>query len=208
MKGKNLIISIALLLLLSGNLFQYVISKKQNKQLINAIEKMKQDSEQKISTCEFNSYELKNDIQTCLQNDGLRIDPETKVYDMETHEADKLKNLLTHKTLLIRISQANCQVCIDALLSLFNKVKSGHILLLADYTNSRFLKKIKENHQITYPCYKIEKPFAIPVEDLCVPYLFIMDEKMEVNCLYIPHKEMPEEIEKCLEIINKRISSL
>ena len=129
MKGKNLIISIALLLLLSGNLFQYVISKKQNKQLINAIEKMKQDSKQEINTCEFNSYELKNDIQTYLQNDGLRIDPETKVYDMETHEAAKLRNLLSHKTLLIRISQANCQVCIDALLSLLNKVKSGHLLL-------------------------------------------------------------------------------
>ena len=186
----------------------YCFDRRLRSLIFNAIEKIKQDSEQEINTCEFNSYELKNDIQTCLQNDGLRIDPGTKVYDMETHEAVKLKNLLTHKTLLIRISQANCQVCIDALLSLFNKVKSGHILLLADYTNSRFLKKIKENHQITYPCYKIEKPFAIPVEDLCVPYLFIMDEKMEVNCLYIPHKEMPEEIEKCLEIINKRISSL
>lgn len=205
MRGQNIIVSIVLLLLLSGNLFQYIISQKQNKQLISAIEKIKQDSEQKINTCEFNSFELKNDIQTYLQNDGLKIDPETKVYDMETHEAVRLKNLLSHKNLLIRISQANCQVCIDAILSLLDKVKSEHILLLADYTNNRFLKKIRENHNITYPCYKITKPFLIPVEDLCVPYLFITDKDMEVECLYIPHKEMPEEIEKCLKIITKRL---
>lgn len=202
---KNIIIGV-ILFLLFGNLFQYYISQTQNKRFINVITEVKQATEQKNNRCQFDLFELKNDIQSYLRNDGLELFSNITVYDLETNEAIRLQDLLSHKTLLVRISQANCMACLDAILPLLDKVNKEQVILLADYTNKHFLKKIKENHQIKYSCYRIKSILPIPVEELDVPYMFIADRNMQIECLYVPHKEMLDEVEMCIDILKNRLS--
>lgn len=204
-KRKILIVSLISFLLL-GNLFQYYVSQTQSKRFVSAINEIKQKADQESGRHQFDSFELKNDIQSYLRSDGLRLPSSTMVYDADTDTAIPLQGLLSRKTLLVRISQANCMVCLDVILPLLNKIGNQSIILLADYTNKRFLKKIKENHHITYPCYRIKKLFPIPMEELSVPYLFITDKDMQIECLYVPHKEMLDEVEKCFEIMTDRLS--
>lgn len=141
-----------------------------------------------------------------MQNDGLSLLPGTTIYDSETDMPIRLQDFLTCKPLIVRISQANCMACLDAILPLLDKLSHRPIILLADFSNKRFLKKIKENHNINYPCYRIKTVFPIPIEELSVPYMFITDKDLQIECLYIPHKEMLDEAKKSLEIITNRLS--
>lgn len=78
-------------------------------------------------------------------------------------------------------------------------------MLLADYTNERFLKKVIENHRLVFPCYRIKQLPDLPIERLGAPYLFLMDKDRKMHCVYIPHKEMLEEVEKSLKELGRRL---
>lgn len=203
---RNALFIVLIIFLALGNFFQYYLSKRQNIRLTEAIRVMEQKIGRDEGSKDFENFELKNDIQAYLQNDGLTFPTNLPVYEPGSKTPDKLKHLLQKKTLVIRISQANCLTCIDAILPLVNQMKSGHVLLLADYTNERFLKKVIENHQLTFPCYRIKQLPDLPIERLGIPYMFLIGKDQKMYSLYIPHKEMLNEVEKSLKELENRLS--
>lgn len=205
MMKKKLFIITLIAFLASGNFFQYYLSKKQSTRFAEAIHAMERKIGQDEASKDFENFELKNDIQTCLQNDGLEFPTDISVYAPGSKTPVRLSRLIREKTLVVRISQSNCLTCIDAILPLVNQVKSKHILLLADYTNERFLKKVIENHRLAFPCYRIKQLPDLPIERLGAPYLFLMDKDRKMHCVYIPHKEMLEEVEKSLKELGRRL---
>ena len=68
--------------------------------------------------------------------------------------------------------------------------KSGiqQIVILGDYTNKRFFRKMKELHEVDFRCFKTEASFHLPIDDLNIPYLFVTDKNLLVSNLFIPHK--------------------
>lgn len=180
---KNLFIIALIAFLASGNFFQYYLSKKQNARFAEAIHAMERKTGRDEAGKDFENFELKNDIQTCLQNDGLEFPTDISVYAPGSKTPVRLSELLREKTLVVR----------------------KHILLLADYTNERFLKKVIENHRLVFPCYRIKQLPDLPIERLGAPYLFLMDKDRKMHCVYIPHKEMLEEVEKSLKELGRRL---
>ena len=202
--GKTLVIALVIFLFL-GNFFQYYLSNKQNDKCMEIIQSMKQEAEKSAANRDFENFEMKNDIRTFLQNDGLKFPVDILVDELGGKTSIPLRQLLHRETLVVRISQANCMTCLDAILPLLSHLKKENILLLADYTNARFLKKMVENHHLSFPCYRIKRLPDLPIEKLGVPYLFLLDKDGEMHSLYIPHKEMLDEVEQCLEIMVSRL---
>lgn len=63
----------------------------------------------------------------CMQNEGLRIGEKLMVPD-EKQEAALLQQVFQKKTLVVRISQANCQVCVEAVMPLLKNPEYNRLL--------------------------------------------------------------------------------
>lgn len=109
-------------------------------------------------------------------------------------------------TLVLRYSYLNCRSCVDnaiaRLLEFTNQNDDIDVLLLGSYQNNKDLKIFKQINKNVANVYMI-KHLEVPIEDENIPYLFILDEDMQILDLFIPRKEIPELTREYLEKIKK-----
>lgn len=201
---KQLIIFILLVAVLISWIYHYRVIEKQQDGHAREIETLEKEYFEKTEKTDFALFTLKEDMRVCMQNEGLRIDEKVTVSD-EKQKTVLLQQVFPKKTLVVRISQANCQVCIEAVMPLLKESGIQQIVILGDYTNKRFLRKMKELHEIDFRCFKTGESFHLPIDDLNIPYLFVTDKSLLVSNLFIPHKEMLEQTELYLSIIPERL---
>lgn len=59
---------------------------------------------------------------------------------------------------------------------------------MASYTNERDLYSFKKSNKLDINIYNVNY-LGIPIEDMNVPYLFVLTENRIINSLFIPIKE-------------------
>lgn len=201
---KQFIIFILLVAVLISWIYHYKVVEKQHVDYSREMETLEKKYYEKTEKNDFALFTLKEDMRVCMQNEGLRIGEKLMVSD-EKQEAVLLQQVFQKNTLVVRISQANCQVCVEAVMPLLKKSGIQQIVILGDYTNKRFFRKMKELHEVDFRCFKTEESFHLPIDDLNIPYLFATDKNLLVSNLFIPHKEMLEQTELYLSIISERL---
>lgn len=199
---KNKIIVLFILVCLLGA-YQYNLQMKKQYKLQEMIEELKEyyHSEKEIN--DFVLSTLKEDIKLCFQNEGLILNSQTPLIE-DGKGTHMMVDIIKNKTLVIRFSQLNCQACIEAIKPLLKGLKTKQVVVFADYTNKRFLKEFKKGLNESWRLFNV-KLLNIPMDDLNIPYFFVLDEEMRLSHVFIPHKEMLSHVEEYLEIIEQHL---
>lgn len=201
---KSRMIALLILICLLGT-YQYYAQMQKQCELQKTINELQESYHSESNNKDFTLSVLKEDMKICLQNEGLVLDPNIPINENGDVE-HALSDIVKDKTLIIRLSQFNCQVCIETIKPMLEKINVKNVVFLVTYTNKRFLKELKKGiDQENWRFFKVNS-LNIPIESLNVPYFFVLDEKLSLNYVFIPHKEMLEMIEKYLEIVELHLS--
>lgn len=113
-----------------------------------------------------------------------------------------LKNLET-PTLIIKYSELNCQICVDSILKITNKLKEKNFpyFYVADYKYKRDLILFKRVNKIAESIYStnIKSHF----DTLNIPYVYIIDKDLVQKSVFIPKKD---DIKKFQKYLNEVLS--
>ncbi len=155
---------------------------------------------------------LENCFVYGLTNDNIILSEDLKVTDKEK-QARLLKDIVNDDTkLIVRISESHCEDCIRffivKLLRLAQQKKwnENQVIVLASYQDQRSLTIFADRLGISFPLYQIED-MPLPVEDIHVPYCFILERNLQVKHLFVPDKYDGRISNTYLEFIDKRYFS-
>lgn len=155
---------------------------------------------------------LENCFVYGLTNDNIILSEDLKVTDKEK-QARLLKDIVNDDTkLIVRISESHCEDCIRffivKLLRLAQQKKwnENQVIVLASYQDQRSLTIFADRLGIRFPLYQIED-MPLPVEDIHVPYCFILERNLQVKHLFVPDKYDGRISNTYLEFIDKRYFS-
>lgn len=155
---------------------------------------------------------LENCFVYGLTNDNIILSEDLKVTDKEK-QARLLKDIVNDDTkLIVRISESHCEDCIRffivKLLRLAQQKKwnENQVIVLASYQDQRSLTIFADRLGISFPLYQIED-MPLPVEDIHVPYCFILERNLQVKHLFVPDKYDGRISNTYLDFIDKRYFS-
>ena len=155
---------------------------------------------------------LENCFVYGLTNDNIILSEDLKVTDKEK-QARLLKDIVNDDTkLIVRISESHCEDCIRffivKLLRLAQQKKwnENQVIVLASYQDQRSLTIFADRLGIRFPLYQIED-MPLPVEDIHVPYCFILERNLQVKHLFVPDKYDGRISNTYLDFIDKRYFS-
>lgn len=201
---KNIVIVFAILCCIGTTYFCLAQIKKQQK-LIKVLADFQYEYSEKQDSKDFKLATLKEDMITCYTNEGEMLNDSIVLFEDGTEKVF-LFNVIDNKTLIIRLSQLNCQVCVVAFMPLLHKLSHKKIFFLIDYTNKRYFDEFKKTCNANHRFFKIES-LPTSLDTLNIPYFFLLDKNLKMDCVFVPHKEMIEQTEKYLEIVNNKIAN-
>jgi len=165
--------------------------------------------EQKLESSKSNINSLLGDDYIRFQNYNLPIDKQLNIYSEQdtisfADLVEKYKELL-----IFRYSEVNCMACVEKeIVNLRDFIDRNDIKLvvIASYTNDRDLFLFKRVNKIPkYIIYNIkEGALNLPVENINLPYYFILDSNYKANNLFVPDKNFPERSLKYLNSVVKK----
>lgn len=89
---------------------------------------------------------------------------------------------------------------------LSDEVGKEKIIILASYTENRFLKFFKKEKKIQNRFFNLsEKRLGIELDAKDLPYLFIMNNDKIINLAFVPQKAIPLSTERYFELIKSRL---
>lgn len=145
---------------------------------------------------------LREDIIS-IQQGACVLSPQQTLYE-ESGNSTKLSNITKMKTkyLVLRYSSLSCTPCVDNAIAAIKKFSKENpdinILLLATYQFQKDLKVFKKMNKLFTQVYNV-RSLNLPIENRQIPYLFVLDEELQVLNTFIPRKEIPELTEQYLE---------
>ena len=116
-----------------------------------------------------------------------------------------LKTLVNNKTKLIfRYSHLDCEICVDSVLSLVQRItkKNENLLIITDsYSDRDFLIKT-QNKKHPYPVYTISgSNLGLSIENKNLPFLFVITRDFRASKIFIPIKEIPYQTKEYLSYV-------
>ena len=139
----------------------------------------------------------------------------SEVADCVLSDADGNQYMLselvdTKPKLIIRISSLHCSSCVAHLLDELKKkidlILEGRVLMIGAFENKRVFQAFKKTNGINVPFYYVnvynEQENALGKENL--PCLYLLDERMKIENLFIPIKELPDYTGKYFDIMTSR----
>lgn len=172
------------------NIYQYWYRTQYERSFLDYLKNVDYKYNKQISNWESAYYMLKEDIILNFQNNGLQLCPDEIVFEDGLDE-HKLKDVILNKSLVVRLSQLHCGTCVNTLMSLLQRSNMKEVIFLIDYEDRRFLEDLKL-YKITGHYLKTKFLNNVPIENMNIPYLFVSDENLVVNKIYIPHDSMTE----------------
>ena len=145
----------------------------------------------------------KNCFQTALKHYGCHIKNDSVLDRKKNHVC--LENQIEQGTLVVRISEFHCNACIEFLLVKLKrflnagKIDSKQMLILAHYGNPKLLTMLINKFDIQKIPVFLKRALAIPLEKHNMPYCFVLDKKMDIDCAFIPDKSVPYTIDRYLK---------
>lgn len=200
---NSLAIIIGLVLLCTVGTTLYIAQRKQQDKLQTVLSDLKYEYERKEGGKDFALATLKEDMRLCYRNEGVTFSPDLQLYE-NGKTVQKLSSILQEKTLVIRVSQLHCQACLSVIIPMLEKLENKNVMYWMDYTNKRYMEEFKKNCNVQHRFFKISS-LPLSIEELNVPFMFLLDKDMKTDCVFIPHKELPKQIKEYLEIVKDRI---
>lgn len=185
-------------------MFLYYVQHGKQQKLLKVLTDLQYDYEQKEGSEAFMLSILKEDMRTCYMSDGETVDGSSLLLD-EHKEKVFLSDIIKGKTLVMRLSQQNCQACIMAMMPIVQKLDQERVVFLVDYTNRRYFEEFKKTCNASHRVFKTES-LSIPLDSLNIPYFFLLDKDLKMDYTFIPHKEMIDQTGKYLEIVKRKIT--
>ena len=209
-KWLSFLVIFMLLFLNTSLLFRISTLNKSHKEIQHSIkdfeintrvyENIKMDAFQlNFETSHFNG-------NLCIDNVTIQdsLKKEIKIEELFGENRDRM--------IICRFSELHCQECviysIVKLIEFSEKITKDNILFLGAYDDNRsfniFRKQLGIHFMKAYNVLQLD----IPIEDLGVPYFFILDRSLKVSNVFVPEKLTPELTNQYLEIINERYFKL
>ena len=130
-------------------------------------------------------------------SENLKINKEIIVTDSSGKTFPLKKVFQGNKKLVFRFKEVDCDECVEAelpfLKNIAKSIGSKNIILLASMSGINDLKIFNQTHHLNYPIYDIssELLFNNEIERLSSPYLFLTDETLNTEMIFLPEKTLP-----------------
>lgn len=126
-----------------------------------------------------------------FQNIGCMIDREMSVMDT-TNDVFKLHDVIKGNTLICRISDQYCTLCVEHNVSVLTDNKSdfdaSKVLILSNSSNSRVFKlQIREYGLEKYNVFHCTD-LGLHIDNIMFPYYMVVDSSLTVRAVYAPSK--------------------
>lgn len=126
---------------------------------------------------------------------GKGVDMNQTVTDMD-NKSVKLSEVIRSPRLILRFSELNCDACIDAQIRNLNRISDSigvsQVALFVTYRDSKYIKRFMETHQLKHAVFRLNDELAATLENIEMPYYFVLSPaEGRVQCMFIPHKEIP-----------------
>lgn len=124
----------------------------------------------------------------------------------------KLSDLIANKSVLIyHYSELHCSSCYESFLRfLGNNVHDNNlpIIILGSYLSFRHFSVYIKRNVYMLPIYRVEhNPFQWELDNMNVPYCFVLNPDMTSSYFYIPRDEFPETNKLYLERVRTLLST-
>lgn len=107
-------------------------------------------------------------------------------------------------------SEVNCNSCVESNISFLNDLGDSigrqNIIFLTSYRHKRDLVVFKRINQIKFPVYNVGST-GLAMEELNEPFLFIINEHLKAECVFVPIKEDSLHLKRYLNLIKQKYFS-
>lgn len=136
-----------------------------------------------------------NQMKSNMIDESIRLP--NKYVVSEQGDSVMLGELLdSKKKLILRISEFQCNSCIDSTLLLLNKYSSvlqNKAIVIASIIGTRNRIVFKRVHNLNFPFYYIdEKSLQLNAEKGITPYFFMLDSSLTSDLVFVPDKTKTE----------------
>lgn len=164
-----------------------------------------------IDLYKSNLFEQFNSESKLLDLDQVVTNPQREEFTLRTLIGDS-------KKLVLKISDAHCNVCIDQELRLIKianrEAMEENIIIIAQFERFEKFYAFAKAKSLTSNVYFIGKNFEnIPIDDAGTPYAFLVKNDGLLDSVFAPSKDLPENSQHYYyfifsEYFNKRIEAL
>lgn len=142
--------------------------------------------------------------------EGQKLTDSLAIYSLEGERMLLSQLLNENYFLFFRYNENSCGSCVDFIIPyiqrLSDEVGKEKIIILASYTENRFLKFFKKEKKIQNRFFNLsEKRLGIELDAKDLPYLFIMNNDKIINLAFVPQKAIPLSTERYFELIKSRL---
>jgi len=139
-------------------------------------------------------YLYLNKISFKYLNTKLPVMGSVHLNGIEEISPEEFTNIKTG-TIIFHFSEKNCDECVLKELKKIkkfivdNKRLSQHIMILSNYSNSRYLLSFKIANKLDLKIYNTSQQF---LSEINLPFYFYLDESLTFKDIYFPIKDMPD----------------
>ena len=195
-KYKKLLFTLGGIIILMMVCYNLHISVQQ----ASKIEKIEQESLFKTILIENLNFTRQFEIQS----EGTSLEENILIKD-NLNKTVSIKEILHDKkeVLIFRFTEDHCDACILQQLNLLKdrSEKSDRLILLASYSNIRKVRALINTYNLQCPVYNLEEKLKIPIENLGLPYFFLVDDNLTCRAFSSVIKENDDIVESNLGLL-------
>jgi len=200
-----LLIIITLIILIMFNIiFVSKINKSKNS-FSKTVEELKKSNGMLVTLSK--TLKIRDSLAFIIED--LRLNENTIVTTLNNDSIHFCKILDENPKLVFRFSEESCPPCVEMEIERLKKIGETigkeNVIILTSYRNLRYLKLLKQQNNIDFSIYNInDTNLNFPTVLKNIPFLFIINSKLEAELVFIPEKTIPELSYQYYEIIKKR----
>ncbi|MDY7396731.1 hypothetical protein UMM65_15895 [Aureibaculum sp. 2210JD6-5] len=191
MKNNTIILIMLTILLIGFNAKLLLKAKDQESASNSKYKELQKELEQ-------NEKRYRNNFHFETQNEQLYLDKNLKLIGIDG-DTVFAKNVFNNAKLVLRYTESNCRMCIDAehdiLIQNANNIKEN-VAVLSTYDRLRgaFMdaKKLAKSGLKNIEIYLVPYALKLPLEQQNIPYYFVVNKNLRVSSLLVPAKEDPK----------------
>lgn len=200
-----LLIIITLIILIMFNIISVLKINKSKNDLSKTVEKLKESNEMLISLSKI--LRIRDSLAFIIED--LRLNENTIVTTLNNDSIHFYQILDENPKLVFRFTEESCPPCVEMEIERLKKIGETigkeNVVVLTSYRNLRYLKLLKQQNNIDFSIYNINDThlnFPTVLEN--IPFLFIINSKLEAELVFIPEKTIPELSLQYYKIVKKR----
>lgn len=201
---KVVAISVTFILtVISGFAIYYLVQSKHEKERY----------EQIASQANFKYNALQREQEVLFKNEGCTIFDTITIRDLKGKKITIDSLVAKSPCIVLYISSLFCNDCVDYALSLIkstiiNKNENVNIIIFASGYRLKDLYVFSRSNEFDDRCFYSVNSLNMPIEELKMPFIFILDDRKMPDHFFIPQKEVHQQSEKRLILITELLKNI